>query len=189
VAGSKMKWLRKWSRILHRDVGYLFIGTSLIYGLSGIALNHLKDWNPSYSVQVKAIDSDLNLFKGAPDEAIFKLVETEGSKLTYKSHYYPADTILKVFLKGGSTLVVNTNTGQGRAEFLKKRPVFYEVNYLHYNPNAWWMWFSDLYAVALIFLSLTSFFIVKGKKGAWGRGGIYIAIGVLIPIIFLMIFS
>jgi hypothetical protein len=94
-----------------------------------------------------------------------------------------------VFLKGGSTLVVNTNTGQGRAEFLKKRPVFYEVNYLHYNPNAWWMWFSDLYAVALIFLSLTSFFIVKGKKGAWGRGGIYIAIGVLIPIIFLMIFS
>lgn len=184
-----MKWLRKWSRILHRDVGYFFIGTSLIYGLSGIALNHLKDWNPSYKVDVETFQSELELAKGAPKTAIYELVETEGNNLSYKSHYYPDDTYLKVFLKGGSTLIVNTKSGDGRAEFLKKRAVFYEVNYLHYNPNAWWMWFSDVYAVALIFLSLTSFFIVKGKKGAWGRGGIYIAIGFLIPIIFLIIFS
>jgi hypothetical protein len=170
-------------------VGYFFIGTSLIYGISGIALNHLKDWNPSYSVHVENVTTDLQLAKGAPDETILKLVEANGNKLTYKSHYYPVDTMLKVFLKGGSTLIVNTNTGIGKAEFLRKRPVFYEVNYLHYNPNAWWMWFSDVYAVALIFLSLTSFFIVKGKKGAWGRGGIYIAIGIIIPIIFLIIFS
>ncbi len=189
MGGFNTKWLRKWSRILHRDVGYFFIGTSLIYGLSGIALNHLKDWNPSYSVQVEEINSELNLAKGVPDEAIFNLVENEGKRLAYKSHYYPNDSVLKVFLKGGSTLLVNTNTGHGRAEFLTKRPVFYEVNYLHYNPNAWWMWFSDVYAVALIFLSLTSFFIVKGKKGAWGRGGIYIAIGFVIPIVFLLIFS
>ena len=184
-----MSWLRKWSRILHRDVGYFFIGASLIYALSGIALNHLKDWNPSYSVHVEPVATELRLAKGAPEATILKLVESHGNKLGYKSHYYPNDSILKVFLKGGSTILINTNSGRGQAEFLTKRPVFYEVNYLHYNPNAWWMWFSDVYAVALIFLSLTSFFIVKGKHGAWGRGGIYIAIGFIIPIVFLLIFS
>ena len=184
-----MKGLRKWSRILHRDIGYYFISTSLLYGLSGIALNHLHDWNPSYSVEIQEVNTELDLSKGVNQSQIERFVESAGNNLTYKSHYYPQDTILKVFLKGGSTIVLNTNTGAGQAEFLTKRPIFYEVNYLHYNPNAWWMWFSDLYAAALIFLALTSFFIVKGKKGAWGRGGIYIAIGILIPIVFLIVFG
>lgn len=184
-----MKWLRRWSIILHRDIGFFFIGTTLIYGLSGIALNHLNDWNPSYSVNIKSIETKLDLNKGASKETILMLVNDAGDGMNYKSHYYPDEQSIKVFLKGGSNLIVNTATGQGRAEFLRKRPVFYEANYLHYNPNNWWMWFSDIFAAALIFLALTSFFMVKGKKGATGRGGIYIALGFIIPIIFLVIFS
>ncbi|MEN8250540.1 MAG: PepSY-associated TM helix domain-containing protein [Bacteroidota bacterium] len=184
-----MKWLRRWSRILHRDIGYFFIGTSIIYGLSGIALNHLHDWNPSYNVVQKRFTTELDLNKGASKETVKQLVADEGKRFSYKSHYYPEGNIIKVFLRGGSTLLVNTETGQGMAEFLRKRAVFYEVNYLHYNPNAWWMWFSDIFAGALIFLSITSFFMIKGKKGAWGRGGVYIAIGFIIPIVFLLIFS
>ena len=38
--------IRKWIRVIHRDMGYIFFGMSLIYGISGIALNHLDDWNP-----------------------------------------------------------------------------------------------------------------------------------------------
>ncbi len=184
-----MKWVRRWSIILHRDIGFFFIGTSLIYGLSGIALNHLNDWNPSYSVKLEEISTNLDIAKGTAKENIDRLVTLAGNGLSYKSHYYPDDYTLKVFLKGGSNLIVNTETGQGRAEFLKKRAVFYEVNYLHYNPNDWWMWFSDIYAAALIFLAITSFFMVKGKKGATGRGGIYILIGFIIPIVFLIIFN
>ena len=184
-----MKWLRRWSRILHRDIGYFFIGTSLIYGISGIALNHLQDWNPSYSVELNHFTTSLDLRKKANEEVIEQLIAKEGEGLAYKSHYYPENDIIKIFLKGGSTLLVNTTTGEGRSEFLKRRAVFYEVNYLHYNPNDWWMWFSDIFAGALIFLSITSFFIVKGWKGAWGRGGIYIVLGFIIPIVFLVIFS
>lgn len=184
-----MKWLRRWSRILHRDIGYFFIGASLIYGLSGIALNHLNDWNPSYSVDQERFTTELNLRKGVTKEIVKQLVEEKGRGISYKSHYFPENNLIKVFLKGGSTLVVNTDSGQGFAEFLRKRAVFYEVNYLHYNPNAWWMWFSDIFAAALIFLAVTSFFMIKGKKGATGRGGIYIAIGFIIPIVFLIIFG
>ncbi|MCH8231363.1 MAG: PepSY-associated TM helix domain-containing protein [Bacteroidetes bacterium] len=49
-----------------------------------------------------------------------------------------------------------------------------------------WMWFSDIYAAALIFQALTSFFIVMGKKGVADRGAIYIALGFIIPILFLI---
>jgi len=185
----KMKWLRRWSRILHRDVGYFFIGTSLIYGISGIALNHIHDWNPSYSVTTKSFTTNLDLKTNVSQQTVEELVLKEADGIKYKSHYYPEPDLLKVFLKGGSTILVDTNTGEGSVEFLKRRAVFYEVNYLHYNPNVWWMWFSDIFAGALIFLSITSFFIVKGWKGAWGRGGVYIVLGFIIPIVFLIIFN
>ncbi len=58
-----MKKLRKWSRILHRDIGFFFIGATIIYGLSGIALNHLKDWNPNYTVDLEEFTTDIPLDK------------------------------------------------------------------------------------------------------------------------------
>ena len=184
----KMKFIRRWSRILHRDIGFFFIGSSLIYGLSGIALNHLKDWNPNYTVNVDRFETDIDLRKS--DQVVMnieELLDGLGKKGTYKSHYYPDDDILKIFLGGGSSVVVNTTTGNGTAEYLHKRAVFYEVNYLHYNPHKWWMWFSDIFAGALIFLALSSLLILKGKKGVWGSGGIYTLLGIIIPILFLIL--
>ncbi len=181
-----MKALRKWSRILHRDIGYFFIGTTLIYALSGIALNHMHDWNPNYKVEVDRFQTDLSLTKNSDlDNNIKSLLAEVAPKTTYKKYYYPDEDVIKIFLKGGSSVMVNTNTGEGRAEFLKKRAVFYEANYLHYNPHSWWMWFSDIFAVALILFAVTSFFMVKGKKGILGRGGIYTALGFIVPLLFL----
>ncbi|UMB54241.1 PepSY-associated TM helix domain-containing protein [Lutibacter sp. A64] len=184
-----MKQLRKWSRILHRDIGYFFIGTTLIYGLSGIALNHMSDWNPNYSVEIKNFETPINLEKTPTiKENIFKLLDEVDNRKNYKKHYYKNKNQLKIFLKGGSSIMVNIKNGKGYAEYLKKRPVFYEVNYLHYNPNRIWTWFSDLYAAALILFAVTSFFMVKGKKGITGRGGIYAALGILIPLLFLFFY-
>ncbi len=183
-----MKKLRKWSRILHRDIGYFFIGTTIIYGLSGIALNHMSDWNPNYKVETEQFQTKISLIQNDQiKENISKLLADIAPKEVYKKHYYPKDDIIKIFLKGGSSIVINTSTGEGRAEYLKKRLVFYEVNYLHYNPNKWWMWFSDIFAGALILFAITSLFMVKGKKGISGRGGIYTALGIIIPLLFLFL--
>ena len=183
-----MKQLRKWSRILHRDIGYFFIGTTIIYGLSGIALNHMSDWNPNYSVEISRFTTSVNLEKTtAIKEHILTLLDDVDNRDNYKKHYYPNDNKLKIFLKGGSSIVVNINSGKGYAEYLKRRPVFYEVNYLHYNPNRFWTWFSDIFAVALVLFAITSIFMVKGKKGIKGRGGIYTALGILIPLLFLIL--
>ena len=52
------KW-RKWFRIIHRDFGYLFFGMTIIYAVSGIAINHINDWNPNYVVTAKEIKFDM----------------------------------------------------------------------------------------------------------------------------------
>lgn len=181
-----MKTLRKWSRILHRDIGFFFIGTTLIYGLSGIALNHLNDWNPNYSVELEEFQTEISLEKNTEiNTNIDLLLEEIGTKIAYKKHYYPESDLIKIFLSGGSSILVDLETGNGRAEFLRKRTMFYEANYLHYNPNDWWMWFSDIYAGALILFAITSLFMVRGKRGMKGTGGIYTALGIIIPLMFL----
>jgi len=183
-----MKTLRKWSRILHRDIGFFSIGTSLIYGISGIALNHLKDWNPNYYVEQAKFKTEIPLEKNEEIKENIQVVLSEiAPRETYKQHYYPQSNLLKIFLNGGSSVLINTQTGEGHAEFLKKRSGFYESNYLHYNPNKWWKWFSDIFAGALILFAITSLFMVKGRKGIIGMGGVYTILGILIPLVFLFV--
>lgn len=183
-----MKQLRKWSRIIHRDFGYLFFGVTLIYALSGIALNHLSDWNPNYSVEIVEFETQLDLNKSENvKEKVLLLLDKIADRDEYKKHYYPSNDEMKIFLSGGSSVMVDLKTGAGYAEFLKKRPLFYQVNYLHYNPNLWWTWFSDIFAGALITLAITGIIMVKGKKGITGRGAWLTALGIIIPLLFLFL--
>lgn len=182
-----MKKFRKWNRILHRDIGFFFIGASIIYGISGIALNHLKDWDPNFIVKVEHTVTEENMAQqSVTEDKILDLLDIFNASDSYKSHNYVDNgKILRIYLSGRSSVTVIPETGEVTAEFVQRRPVFFETNYLHYNPGRWWTWFSDIFAGALIFFALSSLFMVRGKKGAWGRGGIYIALGIIIPIIFL----
>ncbi len=181
---KKFKW-RKWFRVIHRDFGYLFFGVTLVYAISGIAINHLDDWNPNYVITTEDIQTELS--PGASKAEIIKMLEENEEDKNYKNHYFPDNTNLKVFLKNGS-VYVNLNSGRGLIEKNMRRPVFREMNYLHYNPVKWWTWFSDLYAGALIALAITGIFLVRGKKGITGRGAWLTILGIIIPIIYLLIY-
>jgi hypothetical protein len=39
---------RQLNRAVHRDVGYLCAGLTVVYALTGVLLNHLHDWNPHW---------------------------------------------------------------------------------------------------------------------------------------------
>ena len=49
-----MKW-RKLVIATHRDVGYFFAGLTVIYAISGIAVNHIEDWNPNYVIRTDTV--------------------------------------------------------------------------------------------------------------------------------------
>ena len=180
----KFKW-RKWNRIIHRDFGYLFFGMTIIYALSGIAINHINDWDPNYIIKTKEIIIDVP--EEINKEEILNILENYGEKNNYKKHYFPKENRLKVFLKNG-TLSLDLNNGQGIIETIKKRPIFKPINYLHYNPIKWWTWFSDIFSGALILIAISGLFILKGKKGITKRGAWLTVLGILIPIIYLLIF-
>jgi hypothetical protein len=180
----KFKW-RRWNRIIHRDFGYFFFGMTIIYALSGIAINHIKDWNPNYIIKTK------NISVSIPDEInkneVLNILKILNEEKNYKKHYFPKKDQLKVFIKNG-TLTLNLNSGNGIIEKIKVRPIFKPMNYLHYNPIKWWTWFSDIFAGALILIAISGLFILKGKKGITKRGAWLTILGILIPVIYLLIF-
>lgn len=166
------------------------MGSSLIYGISGIALNHLSDWDPNYLVRIEKTKTLEDFSKPMlTKDKILNLLKELQAEDTYKSfNYVENNSILRIYLSGRSSVTVIPSTGEVIAEFVKKRPVFYHTNFLHYNPNQLWTWFSDIFAGALIFLALSALFMIKGRKGAWGRGGIYVILGIIIPLIFLFLY-
>lgn len=182
--------IRKWSRYIHRDLSYFLSGMILIYALSGIALNHRRDFNPNYSIDrteykvEKAIPAKAQIDK---DYVINNLLADIDEADHYTKHYFPADGMMKVFLKGGSNLEVNLNTKMAVYEKVTPRPFFSAITGLHYNPGSWWTTFSDIFAGGLIFITLTGLIMVKGRKGLIGRGGIELIIGISIPLIFLFL--
>lgn len=178
---------RKWSRIIHRDLSYLFAGMILIYALSGILMNHRGDLNPHYSVERKEFNVTLDLTDKAKvdKERVLAVLEPIGEAANYTKHYFPKDGQMKVFLKGGSNLSVDMQTGEAVYEKLERRFLLSDMVKLHYNPGRWWTMFSDVFAVSLVLITLTGMLILKGPKGLWGRGGILFIIGILIPVLFL----
>jgi len=176
----------KLNKAFHRDIGYFFVGMIIIYGISGIALNHIKDWNPNWIITTNEFQVSAPIEREEVNkEYINKMLTTVNENRNYKNHYFPNPTTLKIFLNDGS-ITVNMIDGNSVIETIKRRKVFYEMNFLHYNPGAAWMWFSDIFCVALIFLGISGLFILKGKKGLKWRGTIIMTIGLLIPILFLI---
>jgi uncharacterized protein len=184
----KLQW-RKWFRVVHRDFGYLFFGLTIVYSLSGIALNHLGDWNSNYMIVRKEIsfENPERITRDMKKPDVKALMEEIDQADSYKNHYFPESTTLKVFLKGGS-VIIDTETGNGLLEKVTRRPLFREVNYLHYNPQVSWTWISDVFAGALIILAITGLFLVRGAKGITGRGAWLTILGIAIPLIFLFIY-
>ena len=182
----RLNW-RKWNRVLHRDLGFFFFGMTIIYAVSGIALNHLADWNPNYIVSHEAVQWQLTSSEKPDSPTVIQFLERCGEEGNYKTHYFPDSTRLKIFLKGGS-IDIDLSTGDGILEKLQRRPLFFQMNFLHYNPKRLWTLFSDVFCVALFLIAVTGLFIIKGKKGISGRGAVLTAIGIFIPVVFLLIY-
>jgi len=179
------KW-RKWNRVVHRDFGYLFLGMTLVYAISGIALNHMNDWNSNYVIT--SDDFVTAPISAKPSKAEVKqLLENINDDLVYKNHYFPNDDYLKIFVKDG-IVWLEMSSGEGTIELNKRRLLFGEVNYLHYNPIKYWTYFSDIFSGALILLALTGILIPRGKQGITGRGAWMSILGIAIPLIYLIIY-
>lgn len=185
-----MNW-RKWNRWIHRELGFLFFGMTIIYGISGIALNHqvARHWDAGIIARSSLFQYPGTLQKELVDRnTIETILEITSEKENYKQYYFPDKDHLMIYLKGGH-IIVNLPSGSVQLTKIRNRPVFRELNYLHYNkPKKLWTWFSDIFAFGLILIAISGLFLIKGRKGISGRGGILTFIGILIPLVLLIIY-
>jgi hypothetical protein len=173
---AKKNRVRRWLRILHRDVGYLVAPLTVIYAVSGVAVNHVADWNPNLEIErsVEQIGPAEGL---SAEEVLARL----GEEPAHKSTFRPDGRTLQVFQEN-ATYTVDLPSGRVAVERTETRPVLYESNFLHLNhPKKAWTWIADVFAVALAFLALSGIFLIKGAKGLAGRGKWFLAAGVVIP--------
>ncbi len=178
--------LRKLIIATHRDVGYFFAGLTVIYAISGVAVNHIDDWNPSYVIRREVVEIG-SLPDGARLEVASEVLDRMQISDEPRSVARMGPDQIKVFLEQ-RTLTVGLPGGRVVDEHARRRFAFFEVNYLHLNHGkGFWTWFADLYAVGLLVLACTGIFIITGKKGLGGRGRWLLIAGLVIPIVYLVV--
>lgn len=177
--------LRRLVIATHRDVGYFFAGLTVLYAISGIAVNHVEDWNPSYVLRAETREVG-PLPEGDREEIAGEVLRRLAIAEEPRSVVRMSPRLIKVFLDG-RTLTVSLPEGRVYDEQARRRSGFYELNFLHLNHGkGFWTWFADLYAAGLLVLACTGIFIIGGKKGLGGRGLWLLLAGLSIPAIYLL---
>ena len=179
--------IRKWFRIIHRELSYVFAGMLLVYAISGIALNHKNSFNSQYSItrtEYRFAPTEQSVIDQAQIGKWLAECGVAGDEI---QHYFPDANTLKVFLKGNSNLVVELSSGNAVLEQVCKRPILGSLSKLHYNPGKAWTWFSDIFAGAMVVIVLSGIFMLRGKHSLLGIGGIEFLVGILIPLLFIFL--
>jgi hypothetical protein len=171
---------RKLNNALHRDVGYLIVGLTIVYAVSGLAVNHRADWNPSY--RLGKVTRQIEPIHATEREEIVRLARAALALGEPRAVFRPDPETLQLFYES-QTFSVDLPTGAVLVDGVRKRPVLWEMNQLHLNtPKGAWTWIADLYAAALLFVSATGLFVLKGRTGITGRGAWLTALGAAIPL-------
>jgi uncharacterized protein len=175
----KKRW-RAWLRAVHRDFGYLAIGFTVIYAVSGIAQNHIEDWgevsykNYEKTIKIAAIADD------APDDVAIKAVADAAGLGKPTSTFRAGDEVRLEYGNGAKVTAIGTDvTIQGR----ERRAFIGAANWLHTARNkSGWRYVADTYAVLLLYLAISGIFMIKGKLGLKWRGAVLISLGVSVPV-------
>jgi uncharacterized protein len=174
--------LRAWLRAIHRDVGYLAVGLTFVYALSGIAVNHIADRDPSFDAYERTHEvGPLSGDDAQIAEAVMARLEIEGKpREVYRASPSQLDVVFE-----RRTLHIDNLSGHVIDEGQEPRLFFRMANWLHLNRGKKaWTYAADAYAAALLFLSMSGLFMIKGKKGLVGRGMVFVLAGIAVPVLY-----
>jgi uncharacterized protein len=181
VRAKRRFQLRPWLRAVHRDAGYFGVGLTLVYALSGLAVNHIADWDPSFrqlnaTHQVPApLPSDAD---AASQRVLATLHIAEAPREVYTAGEDAVDIVFD-----RRTLHVTPSTGKVIEEGQSPRPLLRVANWLHLNRGKKaWTYVADTYAVILLYLAISGLFMIPGRKGLLGRGAIIALLGAAVPV-------
>jgi hypothetical protein len=177
------------NRALHRDFAYFYFGLIIAFSFSGIILNHRQDWYPmdytfeSKEIEIKLPDDASNLSKEFLANATKTITSNELESFRVR------DQQLRVYFKDNAIADIELERGKGILEYKRKVPLIGHSMYLHKSTNTFWIWYSDIFGVAMLLIAITGVLIPMGKKGFKKRGWKLAAIGMIFPLLFLFLFG
>ncbi len=150
-------------------------------------MNHVADWDANFSNVTR--EYDVKLEKAQSDDAIATVVAARAGITEKPREVYREGDDLEI-LYAHRTLHVALTTGHVLDEEQKPRFLFRAINWLHLNRGKKaWKYFADIYACGLLLLATSGLFMIPGKKGLFGRGAVFVAIGVALPVLYLILTS
>ena len=182
---KKNRWRPK-LRALHRDVGYFAVGLTFIYAVSGLAVNHIADWEPNY-VEFERTHQ-LSAPVPADDPAAEALVREQLGFEAPAADVYRTEDELELVYGADTQVVVTLESGAVLERGRKSRPILRVANWLHLNRGKKaWTYVADAYAIFLLFLAGSGMFMIPGKKGFKGRGWIFVGAGIALPVLYVVL--
>jgi hypothetical protein len=167
---------------LHRDVGFLLVGVSLVYALSGIFMNHMNGQDPAYRVLRGHVQLDPFLSR---EELAARWPASSGDLPALK-RVLPLDEEHERLVLDGGTGVYTRSTGSVEHERYERNAFIYWIDKLHYSKVRGWGIVADVFAASLIFLALSGLLMVKGRRGIAGRGKWLLLAGLLLPLLYIL---
>jgi uncharacterized protein len=173
--------VRAWLRAIHRDAGYLGVGLTLVYALSGLAVNHISDWDPSFR-QISKTHQVAGPLPSEAEASSKRVLRALGIVEQPREIYAAGDDAVDIVFDR-RTLHVTPSSGKVIEEGQSPRLFLRAANWLHLNRGKKaWTYVADAYAFILLYLALSGLFMIPGRKGLLGRGALIAALGAAIPI-------
>ena len=170
-------------RAIHRDLGYTAVGLTFVYALSGLAVNHIADWDSNFVNVTRTYTVQVAPGERSDDELARIIASSAGIHDKPKEVYREGDDL--EILYDHRTLHVDLPTGKVTDEQQKPRFFVRTANWLHLNRGKKaWKYFADSYAAGLLLLATSGLFMIPGRKGLVGRGLVFVTIGIAIPVLY-----
>ncbi len=176
-------------RNTHRDIAYFYLGLIIAFSFSGIFLNHRQDWHPRrYTYNSQEISLKKQVTKDEVNDAfIASFTEEFGIKDPLRRYSVDGST-LKISYTAHD-VQIDLTTGKGKIESYRTTPVLGQMTKLHVDTSKWWIYYSDVFGVAMLIIAFTGMFIQKGENSFQKRGWKLALAGLIFPLIFLFLLS
>jgi hypothetical protein len=174
-----LRW-RPQLRALHRDVGYLLVGLTFVYAISGLAVNHIEDWDPNFDQyeRTHTLAAPLPEDEAAAGRQVLEQlgIDEQPSDVFLYEHELEIQLDNRSLYVDGKAMTI-LDRGQDERRVLRL------ANWLHLNRGKQaWTVVADGYAILLLFLASSGMLMLPGKHGFLGRGWLLVLIGAAIPI-------
>lgn len=161
-------------RILHRDIGFLVIGLTLVYAFSGVTLIYR---NTNFFKREKTTINQLNQNLEEVELAVqlgirnFQIEKKEGDIIYFREGTYNTSTGIAEVSRVGYPHLLN--------EFVRLHKI---------SGNNIWSLFFAIYGVLLLFLAISPLFMFKFGSSKSKRGFVLTGTGIVLTIILLLLF-